>query len=92
LAIPPGGLFRSRAKADFEFVLYHILAARAGEAIRDLATAIPDVEVRLALEPEELGAKLLFLVKARYGSGMFHPGQMQSDRFQTRCCIWSFED
>ena len=28
--------------------------------MRDLATAIPDVEVLLALEPEELGAKLLF--------------------------------
>ena len=28
-----------------------------------LARAIPDVEVLLALEPEELGAKLLFLIK-----------------------------
>jgi hypothetical protein len=28
--------------------------------MRDLATAIPDVAVLLALEPEELGAKLLF--------------------------------
>ena len=42
--------------------------------MRDLATAIPDVAVLLALEPEELGAKLLFLVKAQCGPGMFHPG------------------
>jgi hypothetical protein len=47
--------------------------------MRDLATAIPDVQVLLALEPEELGAKLLFLVKAHYGAGMFHPGQMQTE-------------
>jgi uncharacterized protein (TIGR02391 family) len=47
--------------------------------MRDLATAIPDVEVLLGLEPEELGAKLLFLVKARYGAGMFHPPQMQDE-------------
>jgi uncharacterized protein (TIGR02391 family) len=44
--------------------------------MRDLATAIPDVEVLLGLEPEELGAKLLFLVRARCGAGMFHPEQM----------------
>ena len=47
--------------------------------MRDLATAIPDVAVLLALEPEELGAKLLFLVKAQQGAGMFHPGQMQDE-------------
>ena len=47
--------------------------------MRDLATAIPDVAVLLALEPEELGAKLLFLVKAQCGPGMFHPGQMQDE-------------
>jgi hypothetical protein len=47
--------------------------------MRDLATAIPDVAVLLALEPEELGAKLLFLVKAQCGPSMFHPGQMQDE-------------
>jgi hypothetical protein len=44
-----------------------------------IATAIPDVGVLLALEPEELGAKLLFLVKARVGSGMLHPGELQNE-------------
>jgi len=47
--------------------------------MRDLATAIPDVELLLGLEPEELGAKLLFLVRARCGAGMFHPEQMQDE-------------
>jgi hypothetical protein len=45
----------------------------------DLVKAIPDVEVMLALEPEELGAKILFLAKARFGSGMFHPDNLQSE-------------
>ena len=47
--------------------------------MRALFEAIPDVEVLLALEPEELGAKLLFLVKAQYGPAMFHPGNMQNE-------------
>ena len=29
-----------------------------------MITSIPDVDVLLALEPEELGAKVLFLLKA----------------------------
>jgi hypothetical protein len=33
--------------------------------MRELLTAIPDVEVLLSLEPEELGAKLLFLARGR---------------------------
>jgi uncharacterized protein (TIGR02391 family) len=33
--------------------------------MRELVAAIPDAEVLLALEPEELGAKLLFLMKER---------------------------
>jgi hypothetical protein len=40
--------------------------------MRELLTAIPDVEVLLALEPEELGAKLLFLARARQ-EHMFSP-------------------
>jgi hypothetical protein len=31
----------------------------------ELPTAIPDFEVLLALEPEELGAKMLFLLRSR---------------------------
>lgn len=37
-----------------------------------LLAAIPDVNVLLALEPEELGAKLLFLLRER-GGATFHP-------------------
>ena len=40
--------------------------------MHQLLTAIPDVNVLLALEPEELGAKLLFLLRER-GGAMFHP-------------------
>lgn len=42
--------------------------------MRELSQAIPDPEVMLALEPEELGAKLLFITRHREGDGMFHPG------------------
>jgi uncharacterized protein (TIGR02391 family) len=40
-----------------------------------LPTAIPDVKVLLALEPEELGAKILFLLKKRQQ----HPGPMDGN-------------
>jgi uncharacterized protein (TIGR02391 family) len=40
--------------------------------MRELLTAIPDVEVLLALEPEELGAKLLFVARGRQ-EHMFSP-------------------
>ena len=47
--------------------------------MRQLVQQIPDLTVLLALEPEELGAKLLFLVKAREGNSMFHPGNLMSE-------------
>ncbi len=50
--------------------------------MRELLTAIPDVEALLALEPEELGAKLLFLAKTRR-EGMFSPDQMASELWST---------
>jgi len=43
--------------------------------MRELLTAIPDVEALLALEPEELGAKLLFLAKAQ-PEDMYNPEGM----------------
>ena len=46
--------------------------------MRALLTAIPDVAVLLALEPEELSAKLLFLVRDG-GSPSFHPDQMAEE-------------
>ena len=50
--------------------------------MRELPTAIPDVEVLLALEPEELGAKLLFLAKT-LPEGMFTPDGMASELWST---------
>lgn len=47
----------------------------------DLVTAIPDVNALLALEPEELGAKILFLARKRFGERMFHPNNYTSDLF-----------
>lgn len=47
----------------------------------ELIQAIPDPEVLLALEPEELGAKLLFLVRKRlrFTTETFHPGNLSSE-------------
>jgi uncharacterized protein (TIGR02391 family) len=46
--------------------------------MRELLTAIPDVEALLALEPEELGAKLLFLARAQ-PEDMYNPEGMASE-------------
>jgi uncharacterized protein (TIGR02391 family) len=47
-----------------------------------LAQEIPDVDVLLALQPEELGWKILFMLKDRYPSPrVFHPGNMRSQIF-----------
>ena len=48
----------------------------------DLVTAIPDVELLLQLEPEELGARLLFLMR-RVSDGMFHPDSIAQRTFKT---------
>ena len=46
----------------------------------ELAKAIPDVEVLLALEPEDLGAKLLFLLRKRPLQGnKFMPEQLNAE-------------
>ncbi len=51
--------------------------------MQELAQAIPDVEALLALEPEELGAKLLFLARQRIrrteDSSMLHFGNMEGE-------------
>ena len=44
--------------------------------MQELVQAIPDPEVVLALEPEELGAKLLFLLKGRHDRDHFSPDNM----------------
>jgi hypothetical protein len=46
----------------------------------ELPEAIPDVEVLLKLEPEELGAKLLFLLRKRnLENDSFHLGNLEND-------------
>lgn len=45
----------------------------------ELVKAIPDPEVLLALEPEELGAKLLFLMKER--RGQIHQNNFENELF-----------
>jgi uncharacterized protein (TIGR02391 family) len=46
--------------------------------MRELLTEIPDVEVLLALEPEELAGKVLFLLRRRQES-QFHFGNLRSE-------------
>lgn len=45
----------------------------------ELSRAIPDVEVLLSLEPEELGAKMIFLLRQRFGGAMFHPNNLVNE-------------
>jgi hypothetical protein len=46
----------------------------------ELTTAIPDADVLLALEPEELGAKLLFFVRRRsFQRNMFMPVSLNEE-------------
>jgi uncharacterized protein (TIGR02391 family) len=46
--------------------------------MQELVREIPDVDTLLALEPEELGAKLLFLIRKRKEK-KFHPGNLKND-------------
>ncbi len=46
--------------------------------LEHLKAAIPDTEVLLGLEPEELGAKLLFILQ-QYGGTRFHIGNMENE-------------
>src|SRR4051812_25322346 len=50
--------------------------------MHNLVHVIPEVNALLALEPEELGAKLLFLVRRREGEQkMFHPGNLMNELY-----------
>lgn len=49
-----------------------------GETVLELPNAIPDVDVLLALEPEELAGKMLFLLRAR-AQRMCHVGTLRSE-------------
>jgi uncharacterized protein (TIGR02391 family) len=49
----------------------------------ELVRAIPDPDALLALQPEELGAKLLFLVRHREGNNTFHPRNYAEELFGT---------
>jgi uncharacterized protein (TIGR02391 family) len=56
--------------------------------MRQLVQAIPDPDTLLALEPEELGAKLIFLIRERQklpGEGeMFHPNNFLMELWEER--------
>lgn len=46
----------------------------------ELTQAIPDVDILLALEPEELGAKLLFLLRKRkFPADIFHRSNLEAE-------------
>src|SRR5436305_1312464 len=49
--------------------------------MQELPTVIPDVQMLLALSPEELAAKMLFLLRKRREE-MFHPGNLQGELWQ----------
>lgn len=48
----------------------------------ELTRAIPDVEVLLALEPEDLGAKLLFLLQRKFQNKKFDPSNLRLELWQ----------
>ena len=56
--------------------------------MRELVQAIPDVDVLLGLEPEELAAKILFLLRGRQDRESFHPDnlaiELRDMRFESR--------
>lgn len=54
----------------------------------ELPTAIPDVDVLLALEPEELAGKMLFLMRARANHHMFHVGNLRSELWSQALSGW----
>lgn len=45
----------------------------------ELVTAIPDPDMLLALEPEELGAKMLFLIRGRFDAAKFNIGTLRTE-------------
>lgn len=52
----------------------------SGTSVFELAQDIPDAEVLLALEPEELGAKLLFLIRKRgFRYNSFMPSSLNDE-------------
>jgi hypothetical protein len=50
--------------------------------VLELTQAIPNVEALLGLEPEELGAKLLFLLRERFGTEKFYPGNLMNEPWE----------
>jgi uncharacterized protein (TIGR02391 family) len=60
-----------------------------GEDMQELPRAIPDVEVFLSLEPEEVASKILFLIRDRLArgggtNGMVHPASFANE-------LWTHE-
>lgn len=50
----------------------------------ELLNDVPDPQVLISLEPEELGSKLLFLLRKRtFQNNLFHPNNLESEIWQT---------
>lgn len=49
--------------------------------MRELSSVIPEVEVFLSLEPQELAGEMLFLLKKRERDGDFHPHNLSNEMF-----------
>jgi hypothetical protein len=66
--------------APFRFLFAAYDSGRYHSLMYELPQAIPDVNVLLALEPEELGGKLLFLLRKRtFQFNMFLPSTLNAD-------------
>ena len=56
--------------------------------LEHLRAAIPDAEAVLALEPEELAGKLLFILR-QHGGNMFNFGNMEAELTVRLCPVLS---
>src|ERR1019366_3363980 len=50
-----------------------------GVRMYGLPKTVPDVEVLLALSPEELAGEILIQVRGRFGKAQFHPGNLKNE-------------
>jgi uncharacterized protein (TIGR02391 family) len=66
------------AQADL-YMICPLLHIERGEPMIELPSQIPDVEVLLALEPEELAGKMLLLLRARDDHRTFNVGTLRME-------------
>lgn len=61
-----------------------VITVRYHTLMKEIFEAIPEADVLLSLEPEVLGAKLLFLLRKRFGAGIFFPSTMCNELWELR--------